>query len=464
MALYSINNIFIDTSPLDSDGESRSISINGTPGSTFSLTIKDKNGRNILPYSNRISKIIKTAATASNTLELNNASGLEAGMVLLNDQRRNVKITSVSKSVTTNKDAVNETSSTYITISGQLTIAANTQIIFAKESELKEVVIPSSGYFSFTQHFPALERFKRTLKTAASSATSLTLDYTKDLEDNMKITGTGVDGNDPRISTNGINPDGTTITVSDSQTINDETELTFEMPDNKYDITIHPLKAIIGDNIPKYPSDGCDDIPNYSIYQYTDPIIQFTPSTSLANTTVAGGVYYTGKANRPNTNTDIVINMTATETAAGLVRSRNPRFSSSNSTNSDFSSMIGKFTRKVRIGCRDRDIVHLSNTTDIAVDMVVTGNNIDKNKTVKVKSITGSAVKLSEKQLIKKDDILTFDNGSNIIIHSLTSTLSDNGGISNGVCTVTGSGKIRNFGTKSIASNFNFDNFIEIAT
>tara|TARA_R100000742_G_C4179648_1_gene15206 strand:+ start:55 stop:435 length:381 start_codon:yes stop_codon:yes gene_type:complete len=126
--------------------------------------------------------------------------------------------------------------------------------------------------------------------------------------------------------------------------------------------------------------------------------------------------------------------------------------------------MIGKFTRKVRIGCRDRDIVHLSNTTDIVVDMVVTGNNIDKNKTVKVKSITGSAVKLSEKQLIKKDDILTFDNGSNIIIHSLTSTLSDNGGISNGVCTVTGSGKIRNFGTKSIASTFNFDNFIEIAT
>ena len=88
----TITSLAVDTSLLTSDGEFRNISVNGTPGSIFSLTIEDKNGKNVLPYSNRINKIVKTAVSASNTLELNNASGLEVGMVLLNNQRRNVKI------------------------------------------------------------------------------------------------------------------------------------------------------------------------------------------------------------------------------------------------------------------------------------------------------------------------------------------------------------------------------------
>ena len=74
-------------SNIDSSGESRSISVAGTPGATFSLTVKDKNGRNILPYSSRTTKTIKTAISASNTLELNNATGLEVGMLLINSQR-----------------------------------------------------------------------------------------------------------------------------------------------------------------------------------------------------------------------------------------------------------------------------------------------------------------------------------------------------------------------------------------
>ena len=71
-----ISSLNVDISTLDGRGELRSIDIIGTSGSTFSLTIKDKNGRNILPYTSSISKIIKTAVSASSTLELNNATGL----------------------------------------------------------------------------------------------------------------------------------------------------------------------------------------------------------------------------------------------------------------------------------------------------------------------------------------------------------------------------------------------------
>ena len=72
-----ITALSIDTSSVGSSGESRNISVVGTPGSTFSLTIKDKNGRNVLPYSGKITKTIKTAISASNTLELNNTTVLK---------------------------------------------------------------------------------------------------------------------------------------------------------------------------------------------------------------------------------------------------------------------------------------------------------------------------------------------------------------------------------------------------
>ena len=456
----TITGLAIDTSSLTSDGEFRNISVNGTPGSIFSLTIEDKNGRNVLPYSNRINKIVKTAVSASNTLELNNTSGLEVGMVLLNNQRRNVKIKGISKSSKTNEDAINETSSTYITVSNYITLAADTPVVFVKEQELKEIVIPNSGSFSFVQHFPPLERFKRTLKTAASSASSLTLDYTKDLEKNMKISGTGVDGNNPIISAD-ITSD-TIVSVTPAQTIDDETELTFEMPDNRYDITIRPINALIGDSIPKYSSKDCDIMPAYSIYQYVDPVVEFIPSSALSNVTTSGTVSYTGKVNKPYS-TDITISMTATKSDGNLATSRNPRFSASDSTVSDFDNTLNTTTKKVREGdCHDKDIVHLNNTTGIRTGMIVTGNNIDENKTVTVKSIVGTSVKLSEKQPIEKDDKLQFSSMHKITLHSLTAALSPNGGHSTGTCTVTGSGKITTFGVDSFKSTFSFDNFLSI--
>ena len=461
----TITGLNVDTSSLTSDGEFRSISINCTPGSIFSLTIEDKNGRNVLPYSNRINKIVKTTASATNTLELNNTSGLEVGMLLLNNQKRGVKITGISDIKKTNVDAINEVTTAYITISSYLTLTADKPIVFVKELQLKEVTIPNSGVFSFNQHFPPLERFKRTLKTAASATTSLTLDYTKDLEDDMKISGTGVDGYDPRISSGGINPDGVTITVSDAQTIADETELVFEMPDNRYDITLRPINALIGDNIPRYSSEDCDIMPAYSIYQYVDPIVQFAPSSGLSGVSTRGTVSYTGKANRvPGSNGDISISMTATKSDGNLATSRNPRFSRADSTVSDFSNMINTSIKKVREGdCRDRDIVHLNNTTGIRVGMIVTGDSIDKNKTITVKGVVGTSVKLSEKQTIEKDDVLRFSSMHKINIYSLTATLSARGGHATGLCTVTGTGKIQSFGIDSFESTFSFDNFLSIS-
>ena len=461
-----ITGLHVDVSVLDSKGESRSIDISGTPGSTFSLTIKDKSGVNVLPYTNKLAKRIRTAATASNILELDNVANLEVGMVLLNDQKRNVKITSITDPVKANVDTVTESTTTNISISSFLTFAVDAPVVFVKEAELTEVVIPDSGTYSFIQNFPALEKFKRTLKTAASADTSLTLDYNDNLERSMKITGTGVDGNDPIIvdDVTGVNDDGVQIRVSDAQTIADETELTFEMPDNRYDITLYPLKAILSDNIPTYSSDECDTLPTYSIYQYIDAKVQIAPSSALSNVTVDGTITLTGKANKTaGANGDITISMTATKSDGNLATSRDPRFSAIDSTISDFSNTVNVMTKRVRNnGCRDKDIVHLNNTTDIRVGMIVTGESIDNNMIVTVKSITGAAVKLSSKQTIQKDVVLTFASMYNISISGLTATLSANGGLSTGVCTVTGTGKISTFGIDSFTSVFNFDNFLSI--
>jgi len=453
----------IDRSIIKSNGETRNISIAGAPGSVFSLTIKDKHGINILPYSTQVSKSIVTAAAASNILELNNADDLEVGMVVLNNQRRNVKITSITDTVKSNVDAVNETSSINITISSHLTFSVGSVVSFAKEGDLTGITIPDSGIYSFTQNFPPLDKFIRTLKTAASSATSLTLDYTKDLEDNMKIAGSGVDGNDPIISSSGINPDGVTITVSDSQTISDETQLTFRAPDNRYDITLYPVNALIGSDIPKYSSDDCDTLPTYSIHQYIDPIIQFVPSSDISNVTVAGTVSYTGSANN-SVGADIAISMTATKSDDNLAVSRAPRFSEIDPDLSDFSNTLNTFTKIVREGdCVDKDIVHLNNTTGIRVGMIVTGESIDNNKTITVKSITGTAVKLSSKVSVEKDSELAFKSMYIYSIGSLTSTLSANGGLATGICTVTGTGRITTFGIDSFTSTFSFDNFLSIS-
>jgi hypothetical protein len=450
------------------------MSVVGTPGSTFSLTIKDKNDRNILPYSSKITKTIKTVVSASATLELNNAAGLEIGMVVLNDQRRGVKITGISDSVKTNVDAINETSTTFVTVSSHLTFAVDDSVTFAKETDITEVAIPDSGVYTFVQGFPALEKFKRTLKTVASSTISLTLDYNDGLEKDMKITGTGVDGYDPKIKGTDldVDTDGITIIVNELQTIADETELTFETPDNRYDITLYPLMAILGDDVPRYSSKDNDTLPTYSIYQYVDPIVQIAPSSALSNVTTAGTITLTGKANKGagGTNGDITISMTATKSDGSLEASREPRFSSVNSEVSDFSNTLNTITKTVREGGRtDRSIVHLNNTTGVRVGMIVTGGNVSEpysensvgsNLRVTVKSIVGTTVELSSKQITQKGDVLTFSSMFNMRISGLTATFSPNGGFPTGVCTVAGTGKITTFGIDSFTSTLSLDNFL----
>jgi|10_taG_2_1085330.scaffolds.fasta_scaffold01232_2 hypothetical protein len=452
--MKEITALLVDKFSIDSAGDSRDISIIGTPGSTFSLTIKDKNGRNVLPYTNSITKTVKTIASASATLELNDARNLEIGMVVLNDQRRGVKITGISDPVKTNVDAINETSTTYITISSHLTFAVDDSITFAKEGDITEVAIPDSGTYSFTQRFPVLEKFKRTLKTVASGTTSLDLDYNDDLEDSMKITGTGVDGNDPIISSNGVNADGVTVAVSDSQTIADETELSFEMPDNRYDITIQPLMALLNSDV----------LSTCSIYQYVNPIVQISPSSALANVTTAGTITLTGKANRTaGANGNITINMTAIKSDGNLEASREPRFSSIDSEASDFSNTLNTVTKTIREGdLNDRSIIHLNNVAGIRVGMVVTGSNIDIYETVTVKSIVGTTVELSSKQTTQKDDILAFSSMFDMNISGLTATFSANGGLPTGTCTITGKGTITTFGIDSFTSTLSLDNFLSI--
>ena len=325
-------------------------------------------------------------------------------------------------------------------------------------------MIPNSGIYSFAQRFPQLETFKRTLKTVASGVTSLTLDYNDDLEDDMKITGTGVDGNDPVISSGGISPDGVTIAVSDSQTIADETELTFKMPDNRYDITLHPLKGVLGKDVPRYYSKDNEILPTYSIYQYADPIVQIVPSTALSNVTAAGTVTFTGTANEDavGTSGDITISMTAVRSNGTLLVSREPRFSSTDSTLSDFSNTLNTTTKIVREDSYNKSIIHLNNTTGIRVGMIVTGANIKADRTVMVESITGTTVKLSLKQIVQEEDTLTFNSMFKMHISSLTNTLSQYGGHPTGTCTVTGTGKIRTFGIGSFISTFSFDNFLSL--
>ena len=273
----------------------------------------------------------------------------------------------------------------------------------------------------------------------------------------MRMSGTGVDGNNPTISEDIISD--TDITVSTSQGITDETELTFEVPENRYDITLHPLNATLGYDVPTYSSDDCDTLPTYCLYQYIDPVIEFTPSCSIANTTTTGTVSY----KRGISDTRISISMTATRSdGSAFTKSRNPRFSSTNSTLSDFSNTTTRTTKRVREdGCTDTDNIHLNNTTDISVGMVVTGTNIsDGPYKVTVKKITGSSVELSSKQTVNKNDNLTFSNEAGFSIINLEATLSTNAGTDNAICTVTGSGRVTNFGIQSIASTFNFDNFI----
>ena len=159
--------------------------------------------------------------------------------------------------------------------------------------------------------------------------------------------------------------------------------------------------------------------------------------------------------------------MTATSAISSdggaLAVSRNPRFSATNSTLSDFSNSINTTTKTVRgEGCNDKDIIHLNNTTGIRVGMIVTGSDIDYKTTVTVKNIRGTAVKFSSKQTIQKNAILMFTSMFDIQIGGLIATLSKHGR-DDGKCTVTGTGKIITFGIDSFTSTLDFDNFLSLA-
>ena len=217
------------------------------------------------------------------------------------------------------------------------------------------------------------------------------------------------------------------------------------------------------DYIFQYNSDSGDLLPIVVDKYELDVIISVT-STTDPNVTVAGVVVLTGKTNRnTGTNGDITISMTATKSNGNLLVKRQPQFSNIDSESSDFSNTLNTVTKRVREGdCKDRDIVHLNNVTGIRVGMIVIGGGIDTNKTITVKSITGTAVKLSEKQTIQKDDMLSFSSMFNMRISGLTATLSANGGLTTGVCTVTGTGKITTFGIDSFTSTLSLDNFLSI--
>jgi len=234
----------------------------------------------------------------------------------------------------------------------------------------------------------------------------------------------------------------------------------------------------LGGDVPRYSSDDCDVLPTYSIHQYIDPVIQFVPSSNLSNVTVSGTVSYKGNVYTSNTYLEsgysqIVISMTATKSDGNLASSRNPRFSTVDPDLSDFSNTLNTFIKTVREGdCVNRDIVQLNNTTGIRVGMIVTqvdieqpqayqtSNNFTSSKTITVKSITGTSVKLSSKLSVDKGSELAFTSMYVYTISGLTSTLSANGGHTAGVCTVEGSGIITTFGIDSFTSTFNFDNFL----
>ena len=221
----------------------------------------------------------------------------------------------------------------------------------------------------------------------------------------MRMTGTGVDGNNVTISS--IEPASSTkINVSGSQTISDDTTLTFEVAENKYDITITPIKGLLSTSIPT-------TTPTYSVYQYMDPIIEIAPSTANGSITLTGTVslrgYASGSApsnlsnyNRTNT---LTINMTATHSSNDLAVDRQPRFSNQDSTLSDFSNSISNVTKKVQHDCAEAfSDIPLNNITDIRVGMIVIGKGIVGDR-VTVKSITDLLLSYLQNKSFQKTQI-----------------------------------------------------------
>ena len=478
-----INSISVDLKDITQVGDARPIRISGPAGTPFSMTIKDLYGNNMLAPIKRYSRILEVAATRSRMLIVNNTHYLEVGM--------QIRGTGVGDGVTISSIKDNKN----IIISKPQTISADTSLTFSGGGLLDDAIIPRSGTYSFNQSFPALRTYTKTLKTAASSATALTLDSTINLEIGMRMNGVGVDGE--YVTIENIDDD-TQITVSVAQTIADETELTFTMSYNKYNIHVVPHKgSTLGGDIPLKN-------PTYYIEQYINPVIAFAPTISLASSTVTGTTSLTKPTGHTPTVTPygsilprgitakdeglVTISMVATSTSGSFKIDRQPRFSDTDSTLSDFTntSTISK-SIAVYSGV-ETPIVVLNNTTDLVVGMKVTGKAIVQPvistdcdevqspanpdyKEVTIKSITGNTVTLSWPQTLPCEGELTFNNGgTSVFIGGLTAVLSEKftagseeGKVTDGVCTVTGKGHISKFGKDSITCTIDFDNFLSKA-
>ena len=472
-----ISRVSVDLKSITQGGETRQISVSGIAGTPFSMTITDKHGNNMLAPTKKYNKRLELAAVSTQSLNINNTDYLEVGMQLRGH--------GVGDGVTISSIEDNKR----IIISKPQNITIDSNLMFTSGSLLDDAVIPPLGTYALNQFFPALRTYTKTLKTAASSTTALTLDSTIDLEIGMRMTGTGVDGDYAIIENI---DDDTQITVSVAQTIADETELIFTASYNRYNIHVKPHRGF------SLSSDIPYKVPTYYIEQYIDPIIVFKPTITLTNSTVTGSISLskpvghraiaTPGVSLPYGTTAkdeglVTISMVASTTSGGFVLDRQPRFSDIDSTLSDFTntSTISKFI--TAYSGVDTPIVVLNNTTDLFVGMRVTGGGIvqpiiptDCNeiqspanpdyKDVTIKSITDNTVTLSWPQTLPCEGSLIFSNGgTSIFIGNIKAVFSEyvpsvGDGLPNGVCTVTGTGIISEFGKDSITCTIDFDNFL----
>jgi hypothetical protein len=468
-----IRKVNVDLKSITQRGGVRQISVSGVAGTPFSMTITDMYGNNMLAPTKKYSRRLELAAVSTQSLNISSTDYLEVGMQLRGH--------GVGDGVTISSIEDNNR----IIISKPQNISIDSNLTFTSGSLLDDAVIPPLGTYAFSQFFPALRTYTKTLKTAASSTTTLALDSTIDLEIGMRMTGTGVDGDYATIENI---DDDTQITVSVAQTIADETELTFTTSYNRYNIHIKPHRGFpLSSNIPY-------EIPTYYIEQYIDPIIVFAPAITLSSSTVTGSVslskpighiaYATPRVFLPYGTTPkdeglVTVNMVATSTSGSFKIGRQPRFSDFTNT-SIISKSIAAYSGV------ETPIVVLNNTTDLFVGMRVTGSNLvqpviptDCNeiqspanpdyKDVTIKSITGNTVTLSWPQTLPCEGSLMFSNGgTSVFIENLTAVLSEyvvSAGdsaerVADGICTVTGTGIISEFGKDSVTCTIDFDNFL----
>ena len=466
--------IDIDQTDIPAKGKIIPIKITGTPEAAFSIDITDENNRNILTPQSIVTKVVKNTITRSNRIDLNNVENIKVGM--------QVSGGNVGDGVTVS--SVGDDTANFIVVSKPQTINSNTPLTFTDVYTLSDIKLPSNGIYVYKQRFPNLRKYTKTLKTAASSTTTLTLDDTTNLKVGMRMTGTGVDGNNPTIST--IDTD-TQITVSDSQTISDETQLSFTQDSNQYNITITPKDGV------KLYSDIPVGFPTYSIKQYIDPIVTIEPSTTLSSVTVTGSTVYTKPINHKPEITNVnqstaspkknlalaTISMVATSTSGAIAIDRQPRFSTKISS-SDFTNLSVVKKRVAGHSGSNTPLVVLNNSTDLVVGMRVTGKNIEqpavysstdtskglKHEEVTIKTIhsNGNIITLSSPQTLSPDQNLTFDNGGTFVkIKDLSATLGNTASIVNGKCTVTGTAVVSRVGKYSLTSTINFDDFLSKA-